>query len=349
MIDGRDPQWGLVGDGKTDDTPALQGILNAVGETPQRVTLPPGKFRLFSPVHAGGSVGLVGEGPERTVITPPPDGPALVIGSTDVSGPHGVRVADMTFRHGGYVDTPAPMVDVVQYGRKWVLERVHFDGCYSNRPGLRLETSWVGSVRDCNWWKFGQEGATGQRAAVIVAPTKLGGGQGPVNNVAFTDCAWERCQVAVDLHDPEDLDESSALYSVVFRNPRFKNTSTDGPVPNSVGIRSNSNQTFNVVVDAPFFEDFATGLSVRGWGWVVTSPFGQSADVVVDLVTGGAHQVHSLVLQGSANNAVGVGVRAQPGVTRKCLVTVPVSVTGAAYLGKLTDDQSGGKLVVTAA
>lgn len=349
MLDGRDPQWGLVGDGQTDDTPALQSLVNAAGGSPQRVLMPPGVFRLFSPVHAAGSVELAGEGPERTIITPPPDSPAIVIGSTEVSGPHGVRLTDMTFRHNGWVDTPYPMVDVIQYGRKWTIERVHFDGCFSNRPGLRLETSWVGSVRDCNWWKFGTEGQPGQRAAVIVAPTKLGGGQGPINNVAFTDCAWERCQVGVDLHDPDDLDDSSALYCLAFRNPRFKNTSTAGPTPNSVGIRANSNQTFAVSVEAPFFEDFATGMSVRGWGWVVTSPFGQSADVVVDLVSGGGHQIQSMVLQGSANNRVGVGVWARPGVSRKCAATYPTSVTGATYMDHLVVDESGGKLSVTAA
>src|SRR5690349_7854167 len=150
MIDGRDPQWGLVGDGVADDSPALQGIADESARSSQRVILPPGKFRLFSTVRWANSPQVDGEGPERTVITPPAAASAMVFGSDDVSSPHGLTLRGMTFRHGGTITTPAPMVDIIQTGRKWVVDSVHFDGCYSNRPGLRLATSWVGSVRDCN-------------------------------------------------------------------------------------------------------------------------------------------------------------------------------------------------------
>lgn len=311
--------YGAVGDGVTDDTAAIQAALDdaSAGTYPRRVDLPAGVYLTTATLTGVGGVELAGEGPERTVIIPPTATTGVRLGSLTQSQPHGLVVRDFTFR-GDAASTAYPMLDVQQYGRKWVVERVHFDNNFGDRPGIRVWSSWVGTVRDCNFWKLGAEGVASNRAAIIVKPQALPNGNGPINNLVIDGCAFERVQTGIDLHDRTESGQSTTIYSVEIRNPRFKNTATDGHVANSVGIRSNSNNTFNVVVTSPFFEDFAVGMKVRGWGWVIDSPFGQSADKIIHLVSGGGHSIRGLVLQGAANNVVTTGVHCGSGVAGTC-------------------------------
>lgn len=341
--------YGAVG--TPDNSAAIQAAVDAAqGSTrTRRVYIPAGTYVLDSTVTGTGPVEIVGEGQERTIIVPPDDAPAFALGSLDTSQPHGLRIADLTFRRTTAVDSTAPVLDILQYGRKWEIERCNFDLGFSDRTCIRLHTSWVGAIRDCNFWQVGAEGIPSNRAAILVKPQQLGNGNGPINNVTIADCAFERVQAGIDLHDPTETGTTTAIYSVVISGCRFKNSSTAGPVANSVGIRSSNNNTFAIAIIAPFFEDFATGISARGHGWIITAPFGQSADTVIDLVAGGEHQIQSMILQPSANNEVGTGILCRAGVTGNCSAQYPKSITGAAYLTALTDDQSGGKLLVTAA
>jgi hypothetical protein len=340
--------YGATGDGVTDDSPAIQATLDAaVAGAPRAVVIPAGTYRLCSALLASGSVEIAGEGQERTVLLAPEAAPAIRVGSLTVSQPHGLHLHDFTIRGAASIGTP--MVDIQQYGRKWVVERVNFDNGFGDRPGLRVWTSWVGTIRDCNFWKFGTEGQPSNRAAIVVKPQALGGGQGPINNILIDGCAFERVQAGIDLHDPNEVGTTTTIYSVEIRNPRFKNSATDGYMANSVGIRASNNNTFNVLVTSPFFEDFATGISVRGWGWIIDSPFGQSADVLIDLVVGGAHSIRGMVLQGSINNGIGTGVHCRTGISGACRLDLWKSVSGGTYLGDGWIDDTAGKLAVTAA
>lgn len=350
---------GAVGDGIADDTAAIQSAMNAAMTTPaaptapRRVVYPAGTFLLSSTVTGVGAIELCGAGPERTVLIPPAAATAVRLGSTVTTQPHGLVVRDLTFRSalvsGVGHSTAYPMLDVQQYGRKWSIERVHFDAQFGNRPGVRLWSSWVGSLRDCNFWKFGTEGVASDRAAVIIKPQALANGNGPINNVLLDACAFERVQTGIDLHDPTEGGQSTTIYSIEIRNPRFKNTSVSGYVANSVGIRSGSNNTFNVMVTSPFFEDFQTGIKARGWGWIIDAPFGQSADRVIDLVSGGGHSIRGLVLQGALNNEITTGVHCGSGISGTCTLDLWKSVGAAGYLTNPWVDDTTGKLVVTAA
>jgi hypothetical protein len=258
--------FGARGDGVTNSSPGLQAAVDAAQTditSIRKVVIPAGTYVLNTSVAKAGSVHIEGEGQEQTVIQPPTGAPAFTLGSMTQSQPHGMRLADMTFRINGAIASGYPVIDVQQYGRKWSMERLNFDLGFSNRPALRLWTSWTGSVRDCNFWKIGGEGLAGQRAAVIVRPQTIAAtALGPINNLLFDGCVWERVQLGIDLHDGSDLTGTSTIYSVEIRNPRFKNSSTTGPTPNSIGIRSNSNSTFGVVVTSAFFEDFDIGAVV---------------------------------------------------------------------------------------
>lgn len=342
--------YGVVADGSTDTSAALQAAVDAAqGARIRRVFLPAGTYVLGSTISRAGSVEIVGEGQERTVIVPPANAPAFVLGSLTQSQPHGLRIADLTFRDTAAHSTTAPVVDIQQYGRKWVVERVNFDLAFSDRTCLRLYSSWVGTVRDCNFWKVGTEGVASNRAAILVKPQALGNGNGPINNVTVADCAFERVQTAIDLHDPAETGTSTTIYSVVISGCRFKNSSTAGPMAGSVGIRSvtANNQTFCVAVIAPFFEDVETCIQARGHGWVITAPFVQSASIAVELVTGSAHVVESLIMQGSTNNEVTNSVIARTTMTGTSEVRRWKNV--GAINAPAPVDETGGKLVVTAA
>lgn len=313
--------YGAIGNGTNDDTSAIQDTLNAATSAgARRVFLPAGTYLLTAPVTASGSIELAGEGQERTVITPPAGASAFTLGSLTQSQPHGLYLHDMTFRTTTAQNTDQPIIDLLQYGRKWTVERLNFDCAFSNRTAIRLYTSWIGSIRDCNFWKLGAEGVSGQRAAIVVKPVSLSTGNGPINNVVIDACAFERVQIGIDLHDPADGTGTTSIYAVEIRNARFKNSSTSGPVANSIGIRSNSNSTFAVVVSSPFFEDFDIGAQVRGHGWSFINPFVQSATTCIDLVTGSAHLIDGMIIQGSTNNTVGTSVLCEAGVTGVCEV-----------------------------
>jgi hypothetical protein len=343
---------GAVGDGVSDDTAAIQSAINTALAGPRRVIFPAGTYRTTATLTAAGSIELSGEGPERTVLVPPATSTGISLGSTTPgqSQPHGLVVRDVTIR--GIGTTASPMIDVQQYGRKWVIERVHFDNGFGDRPGLRVWTSWVGTIRDCNFWKFGAEGTASNRAAIIVKPQRIGtgvGALGPINNLVIDGCAFERVQAGIDLHDPTETGTTTTIYSVDIRNPRFKNSATSGPMPNSVGIRSSNNNTFNVQVTAPFFEDFAVGMLVRGWGWIIDAPFGQSAATLIDLVAGGGHSIRGLVLQGATDNRIGTGVHCRSTIAGNCEHRLWKSVGAAGTVDNAWIDDTAGKLAVISA
>lgn len=353
-------EYGAVGDGVNDDTGAIQAALNDASDaTGRRVVLNSGTFRVTNTLTATGAIAISGEGPERTVIVPEHSSTVLRVGSKTPgqSQPHGLMLSDFTIR--GDQSTGYPMIDVQQYGRKWTIERVHLDNQHYDRPGIRLWTSWVGSIRDCNFHRFGYEGVASNRATIIVKPQRLDPenpvtSNGPINNVLIDACAFERVQTAIDLHDPNESKTSTSIYSVEIRNPRFKNSDVNGYTPNSVGIRSGhngvgGNNTFNVLVSTPFFEDFAIGMQVRGWGWAIESPFVQSAEIGIELVSGGAHSIRGLIVQGSEGNSIGIGVAVRSGVTGACELVFPKSVGAAGFLDAMSLDDSVGnnKLVVT--
>ncbi|SDR76037.1 glycosyl hydrolase family 28-related protein [Actinopolymorpha singaporensis] len=344
LLDSR--EFGSVGDGSKDEHKALQTALDraVAGPRPRPLLIPAGTYQLSKSLQATGPLEIRGDGPERTVLLAPPHSPAISVGTLSNGQPNGLVLRDFTIRSSS--TTREPMLDIRQYGRKWIVDRVNFDAAFGDRTGVRVWSSWVGSIRDCSFYRFGVEGVRAERAAIVVKPQSLPTGNGPINNVAIADCAFERVQAGIDLHDPEETGKSTVIHAVEIRNPRFKNSSVKGPVANSIGIRANSTSTFNVVVTAPFFEDFAVGVSVRGWGWAITSPFAQSADTVVDLVTGGGHSITGLILDGAASNAIGTGVRCRSGVSGRCELRLWKSVHGRKYLTHPWVDDTKGKLVV---
>lgn len=350
LLDVRD--YGVVADGVTDNSAALQSAVNAAlaGSAPRRVFLPTGTYVLGSTVAASGSVEIVGEGQERTIIVPPTGTPAFTFGSLTVSQPHGLHIADLTFRSTTTFHVNQPIIDIQCYGRKFVVERCNFDMAFSDRTAIRLYTSWCATIRDCNFWKVGAEGIASNRAAILLKPQSISAlSLGPINNVTIADCMFERVQTGIDLHDPDETGTSTSIYSVVISGCRFKNSSTSGPQPNSVGIRSTTtnNQCFAVAIIAPFFEDVATGIQARGHGWVITAPFVQSATVGVELVTGSAHVVESLILQGSTGNTITNSVIGRSTLSGNCEVRRWKNVGAINAPAPL--DESGGKLIVTAA
>lgn len=349
--------FGAVGNGVIDDTAAIQDCIDQAVLDERRVIIPAGTYLTTSTLVCEGPIEIAGEGPERTEILSSFGATGIRAGNTAVSAPHGLYLHDFTMR--GSTSTGYPMIDVIQYGRKWVIERVHLDNGFGNRPGIRLYTAWVGSIRDCNFWKFGAEGVASTRAAIMVKPQRLDEEEpvtsnGPINSLLIDGCAFERVQTGIDLHDPNETGTSTTIYSVEIRNPRFKNSYVSGYAPNSVGIRAGhngigGNRTFNVVITSPFFEDFAKGIEVRGWGWVIDSPFVQSADVGIDLIDGGGHWIRSLVIEASTGNTVNTGLHCRSTIDGKCALSYWKSVGALPPTNAVIDDTSPTKLSVVAA
>ena len=148
-IDAR--RFGAVGDGKTDDTAALQRALNAAGETKGSVFLPPGVY-VTGELHVRAGTSFVGL-PSWNYHGP--GGSTLRLASADASclmnltEAFGATIEGLAFEGR---DLGSGVHGIATHRQKWADNEDSFriDGCqvaHFTGDGLHLECAWCFSVR----------------------------------------------------------------------------------------------------------------------------------------------------------------------------------------------------------